>query len=39
MITTEAQIEQDFIAKLRELKYAHRPDIHDRSTLEKIFRE
>jgi type I restriction enzyme R subunit len=37
--THESQIEQDFIAKLCELKYSHRPDIHDRLTLENNFRE
>ncbi len=39
MATHESIIEQDFIAKLRDLKYTHRPDIHDRLTLEKNFRE
>jgi len=39
MTTHESQIEQDFIAKLRDLKYTHRSDIHDRLTLENNFRE
>jgi len=39
MTTTENQIENDLIAKLSELKYTHRPDIRDRQSLEKNFRE
>jgi type I restriction enzyme R subunit len=39
MATHESQIEQDFIAKLCDLKYSHRRDIHDRLTLENNFRE
>ena len=39
MTTTENQIELDLIAKLGDLKYAYRPDIHDRATLESNFRE
>ncbi|BAW81171.1 type I site-specific deoxyribonuclease HsdR [Candidatus Nitrosoglobus terrae] len=39
MTITENQIERDLIAKLRDLKYTHRPDIHDRTALEKNFRE
>lgn len=39
MTTKEHQIEQDFIDKLDELKYAPRPDIRDRATLEANFRE
>jgi type I restriction enzyme, R subunit len=35
----ESQIEQAFIGKLQELKYAYRPDIRDRASLEKNFRE
>lgn len=38
-MTTEAQIDKDFIAKLSELKYSHRADIRDRATLENNFRE
>ncbi|HAW6844147.1 TPA: type I restriction endonuclease subunit R, partial [Escherichia coli] len=39
MSTTENQIEQDLIARLTELKYTLRPDIRDRASLEKNFRE
>jgi type I restriction enzyme R subunit len=39
MNTTENQIEQAFIQKLADLKYGYRPDIRDRETLEKNFRE
>ncbi|MEX3671250.1 type I restriction endonuclease subunit R [Paraburkholderia phenoliruptrix] len=39
MNTPERQIEQDFIAKLGELKYTPRPDIRDRAAFEKNFRE
>jgi type I restriction enzyme R subunit len=35
----EQHLESDFVAKLRELKYTHRPDIRDRATLEANFRE
>ena len=35
----EAGIEHLFIQKLRDLKYTDRPDIHDRASLEKNFRE
>ena len=35
----ENQIEQELISKLKDLKYTYRPDIHDRATLEKNFRE
>ena len=35
----EAQIEQDLIAKLRDLKYVHRDDITDRAGLERNFRK
>ncbi|MFV0665202.1 type I restriction endonuclease subunit R [Denitromonas sp.] len=38
-MTKENQIELDLIAKLCDLKYTHRPDIHDRATLEANFRE
>ena len=30
MTLTERTIEQKFIQKLIDLKYTHRPDIHDR---------
>ena len=39
MTTTEQQIELDLIAKLEDLKYAYRPDIRDRTALEKNFRQ
>ena len=35
----ETQIEESLITKLIDLKYAYRPDIRDRTTLEKNFRE
>ena len=35
----ESTIEQKFIQKLIDLKYTHRPDIHDRESLEKNFRQ
>ncbi|HNT78850.1 MAG TPA: HsdR family type I site-specific deoxyribonuclease, partial [Anaerolineae bacterium] len=34
----EQQIEQALIAKLQDLKYTYRPDIHDRAALEQNFR-
>jgi type I restriction enzyme R subunit len=36
---TEQTIEQALIEKLGDLKYIYRPDIRDRTTLEKNFRE
>lgn len=36
---SENQIEEKLLDKLSELKYTHRPDIRDRETLEKNFRE
>jgi type I restriction enzyme R subunit len=39
MSTAERQLEDAFIEKLRNLKYTIRPDITDRATLEKNFRE
>jgi type I restriction enzyme R subunit len=39
MTTLEAQIETQFIEKLCDLKYQHRPDIRDRAALELNFRE
>jgi type I restriction enzyme R subunit len=39
MTTTESQIEQDLITQLEALKYAYRPDICDRASLEANFRE
>ena len=39
MTLTERTIEQKFIQKLIDLKYTHRPDILDRESLEKNFRQ
>jgi len=39
MTTAESQIEQNLIAKLSELKYTPRPDIHDKAALEQNFRD
>jgi type I restriction enzyme R subunit len=39
MTSSETRLEQDLIAKLRELKYEYREDIRDRSALERNFRE
>lgn len=39
MTTMESQIEEGFIEKLEQLKYTYRPDIRDRASLEKNFRE
>ncbi|WP_017850367.1 type I restriction endonuclease subunit R [Leptospira interrogans serovar Szwajizak] len=36
---TESNIEQKLIEKLSELKYLHRPDIRDRTSLEQNFRK
>lgn len=38
-MTTESQIEQSLIDKLKELKYSYREDIRDREALERNFRE
>jgi type I restriction enzyme R subunit len=38
-VVREGDIEDAFIEKLRSLKYTHRPDIHDRASLERNFRE
>ncbi len=38
-VVREGDIEDAFIEKLRSLKYEYRPDITDRATLEKNFRE
>lgn len=35
----ESAIEHKFIQKLIDLKYTHRPDIHDRKSLEQNFRQ
>lgn len=39
MIQTEAQLEQQFIEKLQELKYTYRSDIRNLDSLERNFRE
>ena len=39
VLLNEQAIEQAFIQKLRDLKYTDRPDIFDRASLEKNFRE
>jgi len=39
MTSTERQLEDELVAKLRDLKYEHRPDIRDRAALEQNFRE
>jgi type I restriction enzyme R subunit len=38
-MTKETKIEEQLIAKLQDLKYIYRPDIRDRSALERNFRE
>ena len=39
MNSSESDLEQSFIEKLRSLKYEYRPDITDRASLEQNFRE
>ena len=39
MVQTEAQLEQQFLERLQELKYTYRPDIRDLDSLERNFRE
>lgn len=39
MIQSEAQLEQQFLEKLQELKYVYRSDIRDLDSLEKNFRQ
>ena len=39
VMTREAEIETAFINRLTDLKYAHRPDIRDRATLEANFKQ
>ena len=39
MIQSEAQLEQQFLEKLQELKYTYRRDIRDLDSLEKNFRK
>ncbi|MFO0083789.1 MAG: hypothetical protein ACK55O_14425 [Phycisphaerales bacterium] len=38
MVDSEAQLEDQLVAKLGDLKYVHRDDIRDRVTLERNFR-
>jgi len=38
-VVREGDIEDTFVAKLRALKYSHRPDITNRASLEQNFRE
>lgn len=38
-MASESDIERALIEKLRELKYTYRPDIRDRESLERNFRE
>ncbi|MBX3408602.1 MAG: type I restriction endonuclease subunit R [Phycisphaeraceae bacterium] len=38
MTSTERELENQLVAKLRDLKYTHRPDIRDRASLEDNFR-
>jgi type I restriction enzyme R subunit len=39
IITAERVLEDALVSKLRDLKYDYRPDIRDRATLERNFRE
>ena len=39
MTSSERQLEEQFVQKLRDLKFQHRPDIRDRAALEHNFRE
>ena len=39
MIQSEAQLEQQFLEKLQELKYTYRNDIHNLDSLERNFRK
>ncbi|WP_246504752.1 type I restriction endonuclease subunit R [Microvirga antarctica] len=39
MITPERDLEEALVSKLKDLKYEYRPDIRDRATLERNFRE
>lgn len=38
MSKAERDLEEDLVAKLRDLKYEYRPDIRDRASLEANFR-
>ena len=39
IITAERVLEDALVSKLRDLKYDYRPDIRDRATLERNFRD
>ena len=39
MTSSERQLEEELVEKLRDLKYDHRADIRDRAALERNFRE
>ncbi len=39
MTISERDLEEALVAKLRDLKYVYRPDVHDQATLEANFRE
>jgi type I restriction enzyme, R subunit len=39
MTSSERQLEEELIEKIKGLKYKHRADIRDRTTLEANFRE
>lgn len=39
MVTSERNLEESLVTKLRDLKYEYRPDIVDRATLEANFRK
>ncbi len=39
MTSPESQLEEEFIDKLRDLKYEYRQNIRDRAALEKNFRD
>lgn len=39
MHTLERRLEDSLVSKLQDLKYEHRPDIRDRATLERNFRD
>ena len=38
-ITPERDLEEALVSKLKDLKYEYRPDIRDRATLERNFRQ
>lgn len=38
-ITSERELEEILVSKLKDLKYEYRPDIRDRASLEQNFRE